>query len=115
MLRASAKERAENVMIVDLIRNDVARIAQVGSVRVPELLRTERYETVVQLTSDVVARLRPGVGLTELLRALFPSGSVTGAPKASTMRLIRELESTPRGVYCGAVGVMRVQSPGALA
>jgi para-aminobenzoate synthetase / 4-amino-4-deoxychorismate lyase len=104
VLRASAKERAENVMIVDLIRNDVARIAQVGSVRVPELLRTERYETVVQLTSDVVARLRPGVGLTELLRALFPSGSVTGAPKASTMRLIRELESTPRGVYCGAVG-----------
>jgi len=104
VLRASAEERAENVMIVDLVRNDVARIAQVGSVRVPELLRTERYETVVQLTSDVVARLRSGVGLTELLRALFPSGSVTGAPKASTMRLIRELESTPRGVYCGAVG-----------
>jgi para-aminobenzoate synthetase / 4-amino-4-deoxychorismate lyase len=103
-LRASAKERAENVMIVDLIRNDVARVAQVGTVRVPELLRIERYETVLQLTSDVVAKLRPGVGLTELFSALFPSGSVTGAPKASTMTLIRQLESTPRGVYCGAVG-----------
>jgi para-aminobenzoate synthetase / 4-amino-4-deoxychorismate lyase len=105
-LRASAKERAENVMIVDLIRNDVARVAQTGSVRVPELFRIERYETVLQLTSDVEARLRPGVGLTELFRALFPSGSVTGAPKASTMALIRELEPTPRGVYCGAVGVV---------
>ena len=103
-LRASAKERAENVMIVDLIRNDVAKVAQVGTVGVPELLRVERYETVLQLTSDVEAKLRPGVGLTELLRALFPSGSVTGAPKASTMALIRELESTPRGVYCGAIG-----------
>jgi para-aminobenzoate synthetase/4-amino-4-deoxychorismate lyase len=105
-LRASAKERAENVMIVDLIRNDVARVAQVGGVRVPELLRVERYETVLQLTSDVEARLRPDVGLTELFGTLFPSGSVTGAPKASTMALIRELEPTPRGVYCGAVGVV---------
>jgi para-aminobenzoate synthetase / 4-amino-4-deoxychorismate lyase len=110
-LRASAKERAENVMIVDLIRNDVARVARTGTVRVPELLRVERYETVFQLTSDVVARLRPGVGLTELFRALFPSGSVTGAPKASTMALIRELEPTPRGVYCGAIGF--VGPPGA--
>ena len=105
-LRASAKERAENVMIVDLIRNDVARVARIGSVRVPELFRIEQYETVLQLTSDVEARLRPGVGLTELFGALFPSGSVTGAPKASTMALIRELEPTPRGVYCGAVGVV---------
>jgi para-aminobenzoate synthetase/4-amino-4-deoxychorismate lyase len=105
-LRASAKERAENVMIVDLIRNDVARVARVGSVRVPELFRIEQYETVWQLTSDVAARLRPGVGLTELFRTLFPSGSVTGAPKASTMALVRELEPAPRGVYCGAVGVV---------
>jgi para-aminobenzoate synthetase / 4-amino-4-deoxychorismate lyase len=104
VLRASAKERAENVMIVDLIRNDVARVAQVGSVRVPELFRVERYETVLQLTSDVVATLRPGVGLAEVFRALFPSGSVTGAPKARTMALIRGLEPTPRGLYCGAIG-----------
>jgi para-aminobenzoate synthetase/4-amino-4-deoxychorismate lyase len=110
-LRASAKERAENVMIVDLLRNDVARVARTGSVGVPELFRVERYETVLQLTSDVVATLRPDVGLTELLRAIFPSGSVTGAPKASTMALIRELEPTPRGVYCGAVGF--VGPPGA--
>ena len=105
-LRTSAKERAENVMIVDLVRNDVARVADVGGVRVPALCRVERYETVFQLTSDVTARLRSGVGLGELFRALFPSGSVTGAPKASTMALIRELETTPRGVYCGAIGIV---------
>jgi para-aminobenzoate synthetase/4-amino-4-deoxychorismate lyase len=103
-LRNSAKERAENVMIVDLIRNDVARVAEIGGVSVLELCRVERYETVLQLTSDIVARLRPGTGLRELFRAVFPSGSVTGAPKASTMALIRELEPTPRGVYCGAIG-----------
>jgi para-aminobenzoate synthetase/4-amino-4-deoxychorismate lyase len=103
-LRSSAKGRAENVMIVDLIRNDVARVARVGGVRVPQLFRVERYGTVLQLTSDVMAELRPDVGLTALLGALFPSGSVTGAPKASTMALIRELEPTPCGVYWGAVG-----------
>lgn len=103
-LRTSAKERAENIMIVDLVRNDAARVAEVGGVFVPALCAVERYETVLQLTSDVVARLRPAVGLTELFRALFPSGSVTGAPKVSTMRLIRELEPAPRGVYCGAIG-----------
>ncbi|MEB3369746.1 aminodeoxychorismate synthase component I [Saccharopolyspora mangrovi] len=103
-LRGCAKERAENVMIVDLMRNDVARVAVPGSVRVPSLLSVERYPTALQLTSDVVARLRPGTGLRELFRALFPCGSVTGAPKISTMHLIRELEADPRGVYCGAVG-----------
>ncbi|MEV4643418.1 aminodeoxychorismate synthase component I [Saccharopolyspora sp. NPDC049357] len=103
-LRGSAKERAENVMIVDLMRNDVARVAVPGSVRVPSLLSVERYPTVLQLTSDVTARLRPDAGLRELFRALFPCGSVTGAPKVSTMRLIREVEPDPRGVYCGAVG-----------
>ena len=77
-LRTSAKERAENIMIVDLIRNDVARVAEIGGVSVPELCRVERYETVLQLTSDVVASLRPGIGLTDLFRVLFPSGSVTG-------------------------------------
>ncbi len=105
-LRASPKERAENVMIVDLVRNDLARVAVPGSVTVPRLLACERYETVHQLTSDVTARLRPDTGLTELFRALFPCGSVTGAPKRRTMRLIRDVEDGPRGVYCGAVGVV---------
>lgn len=103
-LRTSAKERAENIMILDLIRNDAARVAEVGSVEVRGLCEVERYETVLQLTSTVAARVRPGVDLTELFRVLFPSGSVTGAPKVRTMELIRELEPTPRGVYCGAIG-----------
>jgi para-aminobenzoate synthetase/4-amino-4-deoxychorismate lyase len=105
-LRGSTKERAENVMIVDLVRNDLARIAVAGSVTVPRLLHPERFETVHQLTSDVTADLRPGVGLTEVFRAVFPCGSVTGAPKARTMELIRDVEDSPRGVYCGAVGVV---------
>ncbi|GHF49747.1 para-aminobenzoate synthetase/4-amino-4-deoxychorismate lyase [Amycolatopsis bartoniae] len=105
-LRASAKERAENIMIVDLIRNDVARVAETGSVRVTSLCHAERYETVHQLTSGVSARLRPDAGLPEVFRALFPCGSVTGAPKARTMELIRDLETGPRGVYCGAIGML---------
>lgn len=103
-LRADPKERAENVMIVDLIRNDVARVGEIGSVRVSELLRVERYGTVLQMTSDVRARLRPDVSLVELFAAVFPSGSVTGAPKIAAMRLVRELERRPRGVYCGCIG-----------
>jgi para-aminobenzoate synthetase / 4-amino-4-deoxychorismate lyase len=105
-LHGSAKERAENVMIVDLLRNDVSRVAETGSVAVPALFTVERYETVLQLTSDVTARLRPGTGLVELFRALFPCGSVTGAPKASSMDVIRSLEPSPRGVYCGAIGLV---------
>jgi para-aminobenzoate synthetase/4-amino-4-deoxychorismate lyase len=105
-LRASPKERAENVMIVDLVRNDLARVAVAGSVRVPRLLHAERFATVHQLTSDVTARLRPDAGLAAIFRALFPCGSVTGAPKARTMELIRDVEDGPRGVYCGAVGVV---------
>jgi para-aminobenzoate synthetase/4-amino-4-deoxychorismate lyase len=105
-LRSSEKERAENVMIVDLVRNDLARIARTGSVVVPVLCRAERYETVHQLTSDVEADLRPDVTMVDVFRALFPSGSVTGAPKLRTMELIGELEDAPRGVYCGAVGVL---------
>jgi para-aminobenzoate synthetase / 4-amino-4-deoxychorismate lyase len=105
-LRSSAKEQAENVMIVDLMRNDVARVAEIGSVTVPALFSVERYETVLQMTSDVTARLRPGTGLVELFRALFPCGSVTGAPKASSMEIIRSLEPEPRGVYCGAIGLV---------
>jgi aminodeoxychorismate synthase component I len=105
-LRASAKERAENVMIVDLLRNDLSRIARVGSVEVTELCALERYPTVWQLTSEITARLRPSTTLVDIFRALFPCGSVTGAPKASSMRIIRDLETGPRGVYCGAVGLV---------
>ena len=105
-LCSSIKDRAENVMIVDLLRNDLGRIAATGSVRVTALCRPERYGTVHQLTSDVRARLRPGCGLVDVFRALFPCGSVTGAPKASSMGIIAELEDDPRGVYCGAVGIV---------
>ncbi|HEX2187403.1 MAG TPA: chorismate-binding protein, partial [Longimicrobiaceae bacterium] len=108
-LAASPKERAENLMIVDLLRNDAGRVSEWGSVRVPRLFETERYETVHQLTSTVRSRVLPGAGLTDVLRALFPCGSVTGAPKVRTMQLIRELEPGPRGVYTGAVGFV---SPG---
>ncbi|WP_369130856.1 aminodeoxychorismate synthase component I [Modestobacter roseus] len=110
-LRASAKEQAENLMIVDLLRNDVARVAEVGSVAVPELFALERYPTVWQLTSEVTGRTRDDVGLVDVLRALFPCGSITGAPKRRTMQLIADLEPRPRGVYCGAVGL--VAPPGA--
>lgn len=107
----SGKERAENVMIVDLLRNDLGKVAQWGSVEVPELFTLERFETLWQLTSTVTARVRPKTRLVEVLRALFPCGSVTGAPKARTMALIAELEQSRRGVYCGAVGL--VAPPGA--
>lgn len=103
-LSASIKDRAENAMIVDLLRNDVGRISETGSVRWPKVFTAERYETVWQLTSTIVSRLRDDVGLTDVFGALFPSGSVTGAPKVRTMEIIRELEASPRGVYCGAVG-----------
>jgi para-aminobenzoate synthetase / 4-amino-4-deoxychorismate lyase len=104
LLRTSPKERAENIMIVDLMRNDLARIARTGGVAVRSLCALERYPTVLQLTSEVTARLRPEVDLVDVFRALFPCGSITGAPKARTMALIRELEDGPRGVYCGAIG-----------
>jgi para-aminobenzoate synthetase/4-amino-4-deoxychorismate lyase len=109
-LASSPKDRAENVMIVDLLRNDLGRVAIPGGVEVPELFRVEAYPTVFQLTSDVRAQLRPDVGLWELLAALFPCGSITGAPKVATMRLLREVEPHPRGLYCGAIGVLE---PGA--
>jgi para-aminobenzoate synthetase/4-amino-4-deoxychorismate lyase len=105
-LRSSPKERAENLMIVDLLRNDLSRIARVGSVDVPELFVLERYPTVWQLTSEITARTRPEVGLVDVFRALFPCGSVTGAPKRASMQLIRDLEGGPRGVYCGAIGLV---------
>lgn len=105
-LRTSPKERAENVMIVDLVRNDLARLATAEGPRVTSLCELETYPTVHQLTSEVVATARPGVGLVDMFRALFPSGSVTGAPKHRTMRILRDLEDGPRGVYCGAIGVV---------
>jgi anthranilate/para-aminobenzoate synthase component I len=105
-LGESTKDRAENIMIVDLMRNDLAAIATIGSVEVTSLCALESYRTVHQLVSEVGAALRPGIGLTGVFRALFPSGSVTGAPKIESMRLIRALEPTPRGVYCGAVGIV---------
>jgi para-aminobenzoate synthetase/4-amino-4-deoxychorismate lyase len=102
-LRTSAKERAENVMIVDLVRNDLARIAA-RAPRVTRLCAVETYPTVHQLVSSVVAATIPEVGLVDVFRAVFPCGSVTGAPKHRTMEIIRDLEAGPRGVYCGAVG-----------
>lgn len=110
-LRLSAKDRAENVMIVDLLRNDLGKVAAWGSVEVPALFELERYETLWQLTSTVTARPREGTTLVEVFRALFPSGSVTGAPKRSTMAMIAQLEESRRGVYCGAIGI--VAPPGA--
>ena len=106
-LKASLKERAENVMIVDLLRNDLGRVAVPGTVRVPELFTLETYPTFHTLTSVITADLPENTSLSNLFRALFPCGSVTGAPKVSTMRLIRALEPTPRGVYCGAIGLIR--------
>lgn len=103
-LAASPKDRAENLMIVDLLRNDLARVSEAGSVRVPRLFEAERYETVTQMTSTVTARLRADVGVGGALRALFPCGSVTGAPKLRAMEVIRGVEVGPRGVYCGAIG-----------
>ncbi len=105
-LRASEKDRAENLMIVDLLRNDISRLSQVGTVQVPALFAIETYATVHQMTSTVDAVLDGPPTLPELMQALFPCGSVTGAPKIRAMQIIREVEPRPRGVYCGAVGWM---------
>lgn len=106
-LAGSEKDRAENVMIVDLLRNDLGRVAPPGVVRAPRLFEVERYPTVLQMVSTVEARLAPGTGLGALLGALFPCGSVTGAPKVAAMELIAGLEASPRGAYCGAIGAVR--------
>jgi para-aminobenzoate synthetase / 4-amino-4-deoxychorismate lyase len=103
----SEKERAENVMIVDVVRNDLGRIARVGTVHVDSLCHAERYPSVWQLTSTVGADLRPGASLADVFGALFPPASVTGAPKIRATSIIRELETRPREIYCGAVGIVR--------
>ena len=104
-LEADAKERAEHVMIVDLERNDLGRVAEIGSVAVEAYARVESHPTVHHLVSSIVARVRPDVGLARLLRATFPGGSITGAPKVRAMEIIRELEPVPRGTYTGAFGL----------
>jgi para-aminobenzoate synthetase component 1 len=103
-LRQSAKDRAENVMIVDLLRNDLGRVCSYGSIRVEALCRVESFRYVHHLVSEVRGRLRPGLGPVDLLRAAFPGGSVTGAPKVRAMEIIAELEPTARGPYCGSLG-----------
>ncbi|HDV6326838.1 TPA: bifunctional anthranilate synthase component I family protein/class IV aminotransferase [Burkholderia cenocepacia] len=103
-LASDPKNRAENVMIVDLLRNDVSRIARTGTVKVPALFSVEPYASVWQMTSTVEAGWRDGTTFAQMLRALFPCGSITGAPKYKTMELIDAIESTPRGLYTGAIG-----------
>jgi para-aminobenzoate synthetase component 1 len=103
-LAASAKDRAENVMIVDLARNDLGRVARYGSVVVDDLWALERHPGVHHLVSTVSARLRPGIGPADVIRATFPPGSVTGAPKVRALEIIDELEPVRRGPYCGAIG-----------
>jgi para-aminobenzoate synthetase component I len=104
-LSADAKERAEHVMIVDLERNDLGRVCRPGSITVDPFCRVESHPSVHHLVSRVAGRLRPGVGLAEILRATFPGGSITGAPKTRAMEIIAELETWPRGAYTGAVGL----------
>ena len=103
-LAASEKDRAENLMIVDLLRNDLARVAEPGSVAVESPFAVETYPTVHQMVSTVQARMAPDKGVIELVRALFPCGSITGAPKIRAMELIGEVERDARGPYCGAIG-----------
>ena len=105
-LRRSPKERAEHLMLVDLGRNDLGRVARPGSVQTPELMVIEQYSHVLHLVSRVTARVRPGVSAVDVLRATFPAGTVTGAPKVRAMELIAELERTERGPYAGAVGYL---------
>ncbi len=106
VLAESDKDRAENVMIVDLLRNDLSRVCVAGTVQVPELFALEHHPTVHHLVSTVVGQLEPGADAADLLRATFPGGSITGAPKVRAMEIIAELEPTRRGVYCGSLGYL---------
>ena len=105
-LKADPKNRAENMMIVDLLRNDMNRISEIGSEQVTRLCQVEQYSTVWQMTSTIESRLRPEVDLVQTFRALFPCGSITGAPKISTMEIIHKTEKAPRGIYCGTIGIL---------
>ena len=105
-LRTRAKDRAENLMIVDLLRNDIARIARVGSVRVPELFHIESYATVHQMVSRITGQLAEPASMAGVMAALFPCGSITGAPKIRAMQIIAQVEPHARGAYCGAIGWM---------
>jgi para-aminobenzoate synthetase/4-amino-4-deoxychorismate lyase len=104
LLRSNPKQRAENLMIVDLLRNDLSRVAVPGSVAVPELFAVEHFPTVQQMVSTVTARLSPGQQAIDVLRTIFPCGSITGAPKLRAMEIIGEVENAPRGLYTGAIG-----------
>ena len=103
-LQHDEKNRSEHIMIVDLLRNDLGRICTMGSVHVEDLFTIERYETLLQMTSTISGKLKPNLTFYEIFRALFPSGSITGAPKIRTMQIIRDLEQHPRGIYTGAIG-----------
>ena len=105
-LEADPKNRAENMMIVDLLRNDMNRISEIGSEQVTRLCQVEQYSTVWQMTSTIESHLRPEVDLVQAFQALFPCGSITGAPKISTMEIIQKTEKAPRGVYCGTIGIL---------
>ena len=104
ILQADPKQRAENLMIVDLLRNDLSRIAVAGSVAVPELFHVETYPTIHQMTSTITARLRAGLGAADVISAIFPCGSITGAPKIRAIEVISEIEAAPRGAYTGSIG-----------
>lgn len=103
-MKADEKTQAENRMIVDLLRNDISRISEVGTLEVPKLFEVESYPTLHQMISVVRARLLPDAGLTDIFRALFPCGSITGAPKMRAMEILADLEAGPRGAYCGSIG-----------
>ncbi|ODR94000.1 hypothetical protein AUC70_10455 [Methyloceanibacter stevinii] len=105
-LAMDEKQRAENLMIVDLLRNDLARVSRIGSVEVTDLFTVETYRTVHQMTSGITSELRSDMELADMLRALFPCGSITGAPKVRAMEIIREVEKEPRGIYTGAIGTI---------
>lgn len=110
-LARSEKDRAENLMIVDLLRNDISRVCRPGSVTVPRLFQIEAYATVHQMTSTIEGQLSGDVRLTAILQALFPCGSITGAPKIRAMQIISELEQAARGIYCGAIGWVAPDGP----
>lgn len=103
-LRSSEKNQAENLMIVDLLRNDMSRISQIGSVEVPRLFAIETYQTLHQMTSTITAQIRSGTTISEIFEALFPCGSITGAPKIRAMQILATLEPNARDAYCGAIG-----------